>query len=93
MHVTKVEFLEDIKEKSIQKITLTVNLDQLTENLVEELVAVIQNNNGKVPLYFNILDKEDGQNVIMQSTSHQVAPNYQMFDFFDENPALSYIIN
>ena len=92
-HVTKVEFLEDIKEKSIQKITLTVNLDQLTENLVEELVAVIQNNNGKVPLYFNILDKEDGQNVIMQSTSHQVAPNYQMFDFFDENPALSYIIN
>jgi DNA polymerase-3 subunit alpha len=93
LHITKVEFLVEVKEKKIEKITLSLDINLLNENLAEEIIAKIQGNPGEIPLYFNIVDKEEGQNVIMQSQSHKIAPNYKLFEFFDENPSINYFIN
>ena len=93
LHITKVEFLVDVKEKQIEKLTLNIKLSQLNESFVEELVGLIYNNPGTIPLYFNIVDNEEGQNVIMQSLSHKISPNYKIFELLDENPEISYIIN
>ena len=83
----------EVKEKKIEKITLSLDINLLNENLAEEIIAKIQGNPGEIPLYFNIVDKEEGQNVIMQSQSHKIAPNYKLFEFFDENPSINYFIN
>ena len=56
--IKSISLLQDEKEKLIQKISISVSVNDLDDTMVEELIAVFNGSSGKTTLYFNILDDE-----------------------------------
>lgn len=93
LNVTKVDFLADILQRVIKKVTISVSLNALQDELASEIIAIIQSVPGDVPLYFNVTDTENRHTVLLHSNSYKVSPHHKLFDFLEERSDIDYIIN
>jgi len=93
LRVDNVEFLADVKETKIEKLTIKAHLDELTDTLVAELLTLLQGNTGKTPLHFVIADRKENRTLALRSRSCHVDVNRALVDFLEENRELEYEIN
>ena len=56
--IKSMSLLQDEKDKLIQKLNISVAVNDLNDTLVEELLAILNDISGKTILYFNIMDDE-----------------------------------
>ena len=70
--VLSVDLLSEVKETLVSKVTLSISLDNLTPDIVEDLIAVTSANSGKAQLYFNIFS---GENAKASLVSRKMAVN------------------
>jgi len=56
--IKSISLLQDEKEKLIQKISISVSVNDLNDTMVEEFTAIFNNSGGKTTLCFNIVDDE-----------------------------------
>lgn len=93
IHIMNIDFLNDVKEKYIEKVTVMVNTAIIDETQMNDLSTVIKSNPGKVPLYFMIYDVERNKDVLLVSKSNSVDINASFIQYIESCPALSYTIN
>ncbi len=93
LKVSGVEFLQTIKEKAIDRITITLTTDLLDEQVVMELSELINSNPGKTKLFFQMVDSTGKNHVLLRSTSKMVDVKSTLVNFIDHTPALDYKIN
>ena len=93
IHIMNIDFLNDVKEKYIEKVTVMVNTAIIDETQMNDLSTVIKSNPGKVPLYFMIYDDERNKDVLLVSKSNSVDINASFIQYIESCPALSYTIN
>ncbi len=88
-----VNYMSDIKDKSVDKFTISVKSDELTEELVDDLTAVISANEGAVPLYFSVQYTKFKKSVVLRSKIPGVDVNHRLVNFIDTKEELSYSVN
>ena len=93
LKVSGVEFLQTIKEKAIDRITITLTTDLLDEQVVMELSELINSNPGKTKLFFQMVDSTGKNHVLLRSTAKMVDVKSTLVNFIDHTPALDYKIN
>ncbi len=93
LKVSNVELLQSVKEKAIDRITITLTTDLLDEQVVAELGELINENPGKTKLYFQLVDRTGKGHVLMRSASKYVDVKSSLVNFIDQTPALDYKIN
>ena len=93
LKVTNVELLQSVKEKAIERITITLTTDLLDEQVVTELGEMINENPGKTKLYFQLVDRTGKGHVLMRSTTKFVDVKSTLVNFIEQTPALDYKIN
>ena len=93
LRIGKIEFLSEIKEKKIEKLNIDVALDLLTEETLEELIALIETSPGTASIYINLRDKENKILIPLMSRKYAVNVNKKIIDFLSENHSFSYTIN
>ena len=93
LKVTNVELLQSVKEKAIDRITITLTTDLLDEQVVTELGELINENPGKTKLYFQLVDRTGKGHVLMRSTTKFVDVKSTLVNFIEQTPALDYKIN
>ncbi len=93
LKVTNVELLQSVKEKAIDRITITLTTDLLDEQVVTELGEMINENPGKTKLYFQLVDRTGKGHVLMRSTTKFVDVKSTLVNFIEQTPALDYKIN
>ena len=93
IHIMNIDFLNDVKEKYIEKVTVMVNTAIIDETQMNDLSTVIKSNPGKVPLYIMIYDVERNKDVLLVSKSNSVDINASFIQYIESCPALSYTIN
>lgn len=76
LRVAKVEFLADIKDKVIEKLTLTLPGDAITEEQVEELSSAIESHPGNVELFVAFQDSQHSQVLFSTSAKINVQPSF-----------------
>ncbi len=93
--VSSVEYLQTIKDKAIDRITISVVTDheKLNDQVVEELNDIIGECPGNTKLFFQLRDSAGKHHVLLRSQNRQVDVRHQLIDFIEENPALDYKIN
>ena len=93
--VTNVELLQTVKEKAIDRITITINADKdrLTSEIVNELQELIHDHPGKTKLFFQLRDGTGKYHVLLRSKSHLVDVKHQLIDFIERTDVLDYKIN
>ena len=82
--IKKIEFLTDVKDKSIDKFTIYIDSTMFKEAAMTDLETMLRNCQGHVPLYFNIHDTEHNTNIEMYSRNIAVDVNKKLLSFLDE---------
>lgn len=76
--LTSMQLLSEIRENHLESLTLQVEIDKLTEELVEEIVTLTENNKGNKKLKILIKD-ENGVKVKMYSSNYQIDASNKFF--------------
>ena len=82
--IKKIEFLSDVKDKSIDKFTIYVDSTLFADSCMTDLETMLRSNTGHVPLYFNIHDIEHNTNIEMFCRNVAVDVNKKLLSFLDE---------
>ena len=91
--ITGVEFLQTIKERAIDRITISLTSDLLDDQIVAELGELIEAHPGKTKLFFQLHDLTGKNHVLLKSTSKMVDVKSELIQYIEQSPALDYKIN
>ena len=84
MVIKKIEFLSDVKEKSIEKFTVYMDSTMFNDAQLTDLETTLKNSTGNVPLYINIHDAKNNTNVQLYSRNITVDVNKKLLTSLDE---------
>ena len=91
--ITSVEFLQTIKERAIDRITISLTTDLLDDQVVTELGELIEAHPGKTNLFFQLHDLTGKNHVLLKSATKMVDVKSELIQFIEQTPALDYKIN
>ena len=93
LKVCNVELLQTVKEKAIDRITISLNTDLLDDKIVTELSELIDEHKGKTKLFFQLRDSAGKHHVLLRSQTKMVDVRHSLIDFVERTEALDYKIN
>jgi len=91
--VTNVELLETIKEKAIDRITISLTTDLLNDTIVTELGELISESPGKTKLFLQLHDSTGKNHVLLMSKNKTVNVKNTLLHFIEQSEGLDYKIN
>ena len=93
LKITGVEYLQTIKDKAIDRITIQLTTDLLDDQIVAELREIIEENPGKTTLFFQLRDSLGKHHVLLKSKTCKVDIRHSLIDYIEGIEALDYKIN
>ena len=93
LKVQNIEYLQAIKDRAIDRITISLTTDLLNEQVVMELTELIDSHPGSTKLFFQLHDSSGKHHVLLRSTAKQVDVKRSLIQFIEATEALDYKIN
>ena len=93
LKVTNVELLQSVKEKAIDRITISLNSDLLNDQIVSDLSELVSECPGKTKLFFQLRDSTGKNHVLLRSNKNTVDVRHTLIDYIEQQEALDYKIN
>ena len=101
LKISNVELLQTIKDRAIERITISVTTDMvgedgqnmLNDRVITELGELIVNSPGSTQLYFLLHDATGKKHVMLRSSSKSVDVRSELIQYIKQNEALDYKIN
>ena len=93
LKVSNVELLQSVKEKAIDRITISLNSDLLDDQIVADLSELVAEHPGKTKLFFQLRDSTGKHHVLLRSKTRFIDVKHQLIDYIDRTEALDYKIN
>ncbi|MCD8166976.1 MAG: DNA polymerase III subunit alpha [Bacteroides sp.] len=92
--IASIELLPDVKEKLVEKLTITIPLSILNVQMVTELSSLTRNSPGNTELYFKIADPGNEQMKIeLMSRKLRLNVGKELISYLKEHPELAFRIN
>ena len=88
-----VEFLQTIKERAIDRITIQMMTDKVDDAMVNDLTEIINENPGKTKLFFQLRDSSGSHHVLLRSKREGIDVKNQLIDYIETHDGLAYSIN
>ncbi len=87
--VSSITLLNEVLQKQVRNLTLTIPLQTITGEIVTELTSLSNENKGNVTLQFTIFDNEnERQNVNLLSRSVKIDLTPELVKYFEEKPEI-----
>ncbi len=93
MKITDIQYLQTVKEKSIEKMTISVEAEKLDDTVVSDLVTIIKDCPGKTQLFFSIRENNSSKPLTLRSRNDKVNIDKKLIAFINENEGLSFKVN
>ena len=93
LKVQNVEYLQTVKERNIDRITISMTADLLNDEIVTELQELINEHPGKTKLFFQLRDATGKHHVLLRSQKNMVDVRHSLIDYIERTEALDYKIN
>lgn len=94
LKVQNIEYLQTIKEKAIDRLTITIKSDLVDQQVVQDLGEMVREHPGTTKLFFQLRDTSGKNHVLLRSKNSMVDVNHHLLAFIDNNSeVLSYSIN
>jgi DNA polymerase-3 subunit alpha len=77
--IQKIELFKEIKDKLVEKLTVTIPLQQIDTDLVIELSELVLKNKGSVNLYIEIVDENSPNKVKLFSRQNRLKINTDVY--------------
>jgi DNA polymerase-3 subunit alpha len=95
--ISSMQLLSDVRDKLMKNITVSIPLEQVSDELIERLLGAVnenaKRNPGKCALKFVVVDKQEGISVEMPARKIKVYPDNHFLDSLNRMPELNYRVN
>ena len=93
LRIQNIEYLQSVKDKAIDSITISLSAEELNDQIVEELNEIICDNPGSTKLFFSLRDANGKNHVLLRSKRRTVDVRRSLIAFIEQTPSLDYRIN
>ena len=93
LKVQNIEYLQTVKDKAIDRITISLTTDLLDDQIVTELGELIAEYPGSTKLFFQLHDSMGKNHVLLRSTTKSVDVKSKLIQYIEQTDALDYKIN
>ena len=93
LKVQNIEYLQTVKERSIDRITITISTEDINTQIVEELNQLINEHPGKTKLFFQLLDRKGGNHVLLRSRTKEIDVRHDLISYIENHESIDYKIN
>lgn len=94
LKVQNIEYLQTIKDKAIDRITISLLTDELNDRIVTELNEIIADNPGETKLFIQLHDSNSKNHVLLRSAKRKVDVKRNLITFIEQNKhVMDYKIN
>ncbi len=80
LKIQKVEVFSEIKDKLINTLTLTIPIQQMSDDLAVELTELVVKNKGNVNLYIQVVDETSPNKVMLFARQHRIQINKKVYN-------------
>jgi len=92
IQIKTIELLSEVKDSLINKITLNIPIENLTEEFVQDLAEITQEHPGNTELHFNIIGS-DSMRASLLSKTIQISVQNKLLEFISKDENMSFKIN
>ncbi len=93
VNINDVQYLNTVKDKYIEKITINIDPQKVTQVMVSDLFEMVSETPGKTQVFMQINSVEDRRGVLMRSKLPGVDVTRNLLLFIDNCEAMDYHIN
>ena len=93
LRVHDIQYMQTIKDSRLEKITISIDSSELTEDVVNDLTTLVEKKPGKAQFYIQVVDREHNVSLMLRSRSHTVDVTKELISYVESNPYMSYHIN
>ena len=93
LRVQDIQYMQTVKEKRLEKITLSINSNDFTDDMAEDLSTLIEDTPGKVQFYVQIFDPEHNDSIMLRSKGHTIDITHKLLSFIKTAPGITYHVN
>lgn len=91
--IADIKLLQTVKEESIDKITLHVNVNDLNEELVDDLMSIVSTNKGSTQLFLQVNDHINNTNFLMRAKEREIELTHDFLSYIEQHEKISYTVN
>ena len=91
--IADIKLLQTVKEESIDKITLHVNVNDLNEELVDDLMSIVSANKGSTQLFLQVNDHINNTNFLMRAKEREIELTHDFLSYIEQHENISYTVN
>ena len=91
IRIGDIQYMQTVKEKAIDRLTIVINGDRIDTATVSDLVAAIDSCPGKTSLFVQIHDAHG--NLQLRSRKKTVEVKHQLIQFIEQADGMNYFIN
>ena len=93
LRIDSVRLLPDVKDSLIRSITISLNLEDLDEEVVNELEAIVSSHPGKTDVLFEIQTADRKYNASLRSRSKKVEVTSDLINYVKNKEGLNFQLN
>jgi DNA polymerase III subunit alpha len=91
--VSSIILLSDAREKCLQNISLSINTQSITPDLMEELCNYLLSSPGKTPVELLLIDNETGYEVMTKVRKNRINVDHELIKAIEKMDGVKYLIN
>ena len=91
--INTIELLPEVKDRLIEKITVTMSLSVINDEMIMELGSMVKDNPGNTELFFLIRDEDGQMYVNLMSRTLKISVHKDLVNYLKNQPLLDYKIN
>ncbi len=91
--IKKINLLSSVKDELIKSVTIKINPENISIEMINELKELFRENKGDTELKFLFLDTDDKISLPMFSRTFRVRLNNELITYLDDHPGIEYKVN
>ena len=92
-NITDIKYLQTVKEQQLERITISMPVEDINEQVAEDLSTLVSNNPGNAELCFRFFDATGHQPILVRSKNHRVDINKELIQYIQDHSFMSFSIN
>jgi DNA polymerase-3 subunit alpha len=91
--IKTINLLSSVKDELIKSVTIKIKAEDVSKELINELMETIKENHGETELKFLFYDADDKISLPMFSRNVRVRLNNELISYLDDHPSINYKVN
>jgi DNA polymerase III subunit alpha len=91
--IKTITLLSSVKDELIKSVTLKINPENVSNEMINELRQLVTENKGDTELKFLFIDSEDKISLPMFSRTFRIRLNNELISYLDDHPGIEYKVN